>query len=193
MVFLKVLDAIVHIQTRAHGYHGLQDPQRDSPTARTSSFVGTADFVAPEVRSIQYCGTSVHRLQLRLMQWIVFLQTLHGEAVSYATDLWALGCLTYQLLVGITPFKARTEYLTFQRITACEFTLPEDLSEEAADIIRRLLVLQAPERLGVHVSPESDLLLLHGTDFSDPEDPDDGPYDTIGQQFEVSLFPARRS
>jgi 3-phosphoinositide dependent protein kinase-1 len=53
---------------------------------------GTADYVAPEV--------------------------LRSTDVGYAADLWALGCLIYQMLVGTPPFRDRSEYLTFERITA---------------------------------------------------------------------------
>lgn len=46
---------------------------------RTVSFVGTADYLAPE--------------------------TLENTSCSCAVDLWALGCVVYQMLVGKTPFR----------------------------------------------------------------------------------------
>ena len=58
----------------------------------------------------------------------------------YRVDLWALGCIIYQMLVGRPPFKCATEYLTFQKVMNRDFTFPDYLSPEAKDLIDRLLV-----------------------------------------------------
>ena len=56
------------------------------------------------------------------------------------------------MLVGAPPFKSPSEYLTFQRIAAREYTLPEEgagaPSPQAADLISRLLALDPGARLG---------------------------------------------
>lgn len=44
-------------------------------------------------------------------------QVLHNQPLSYPADLWALGCIVYQMLVGQAPFKAGSEYLTFQKVS----------------------------------------------------------------------------
>jgi serine/threonine protein kinase len=67
-----------------------------------------------------------------------------------SSDFWALGCLIYQMLVGVSPFKAASEYLCFQRILQRTIAWPSDLPPAAWDVIDRLLVRQSslvPSRL----------------------------------------------
>ena len=54
-------------------------------------------------------------------------------------DFWAVGCLIYQCLVGKPPFSASNEYLTFKKIEAMEYDLPDSLSADATDIIQKFL------------------------------------------------------
>jgi serine/threonine protein kinase len=55
-------------------------------------------------------------------------------------DLWALGCTLYQMLSGSSPFKDASEWLIFQRIIARDLKFPEYFSDEARDLIDKLLV-----------------------------------------------------
>jgi len=100
------------------------------------------------------------------------LQTLNNQAVTYAADLWALGCVVYQMLVGKPPFKAGTEYLTFQLISAGQVDMPPSLPSHAQDLLRRLLLPDASKRLGqskssshiaMHVSACIELSFLYCT------------------------------
>ena len=100
------------------------------------------------------------------------LQTLNNQAVTYAADLWALGCVVYQMLVGKPPFKAGTEYLTFQLISAGQVDMPPSVPSHAQDLLRRLLLPDASKRLGqskssshiaMHVSACIELSFLYCT------------------------------
>jgi 3-phosphoinositide dependent protein kinase-1 len=59
-------------------------------TARRSSFVGTAQYVSPEI--------------------------LTDKRSSPSSDLWAIGCILYQMLIGNPPFQARYVLLVYQCI-----------------------------------------------------------------------------
>jgi serine/threonine protein kinase len=56
----------------------------------------------------------------------------------------SLGVTTYVLLTGFSPFGGETDQETFCNISRAEVDFPEelfeDVSEEAQDFIRRLLV-----------------------------------------------------
>ena len=66
---------------------------------RTNSFVGTEEYIAPEV--IKGCG--------------------HTSAV----DWWTLGVLIYEMLYGTTPFKGKNRNTTFANILRDEVPFPE--------------------------------------------------------------------
>ena len=76
------------------------------------------------------------------------MEALEGQRVGFGADLWALGCLIYQMLVGKSPFRAASEYLTFQRISDLDLCIPEDLCSDAADAIKGLLHENPEHRLG---------------------------------------------
>jgi len=92
-------------------------------TDRAVSFVGTAEYVSPEL--------------------------LTDKNACKASDLWAFGCIMYQLLAGRPPFKAANEYQTFQKIVNLEYAFPDGFPAGARDLITRLLVLDPAERLSV--------------------------------------------
>jgi 3-phosphoinositide dependent protein kinase-1 len=90
---------------------------------RANSFVGTAEYVSPEL--------------------------LTEKNACKASDLWAFGCIIYQLLSGRPPFKAANEYLTFQKIVILDYEFPKGFPPIARDLVERLLVLDPAKRLPI--------------------------------------------
>ena len=99
------------------------NPMDGSEDNRANSFVGTAEYVSPEL--------------------------LTDKRACKASDLWAFGCIIYQLLAGRPPFKAANEYLTFQKIVALDYQFPKGFPEVAKDLVERLLVLDPASRLSI--------------------------------------------
>jgi 3-phosphoinositide dependent protein kinase-1 len=97
------------------------DPLEGIESDRAQSFVGTAEYVSPEL--------------------------LTDKNACKASDLWAFGCIIYQLLAGRPPFKAANEYQTFQKIVGLEYTFPDGFPPLAKDLVERLLVLDPLTRL----------------------------------------------
>jgi serine/threonine protein kinase len=90
---------------------------------KRQNFVGTAEYMAPEV--------------------------IQMKEVGVYTDLWSLGCIIYQMFMGKSPFEDKTEYLIFQRILNLDYEIDEKkVPQDAADLIRCLLKLDPSERLG---------------------------------------------
>ncbi|KAL7272922.1 serine/threonine protein kinase, AGC [Rhizina undulata] len=94
---------------------------------RTNSFVGTEEYIAPEV--IKGCG--------------------HTSAV----DWWTLGILIYEMLYGTTPFKGKNRNATFANILREDVGFPEhpsspQISNVCKSLIRKLLVKDENRRLG---------------------------------------------
>ena len=100
------------------------DPMDGADTDRAVSFVGTAEYVSPEL--------------------------LTDKNACKASDLWAFGCIVYQLLAGRPPFKAGNEYQTFQKIVNLEYSFPDGFPLVARDLVEKLLVLNPADRLPIH-------------------------------------------
>ncbi|QSS60078.1 3-phosphoinositide-dependent protein kinase [Histoplasma capsulatum] len=115
----KILDRSKRQEENSSGI-----PQMDSDDAdrdRANSFVGTAEYVSPEL--------------------------LTDKSAYKASDLWAFGCIIYQLIAGRPPFKAANEYQTFQKIVGLEYEFPPGFPSVARDLVERLLVLDPSRRL----------------------------------------------
>ncbi|KAI9033470.1 kinase-like domain-containing protein, partial [Hyaloraphidium curvatum] len=71
--------------------------------------------------------------------------------MSYTTkvDMWSLGCIAYQLLVGVTPFQSSVSFeQLYHRIVTADYAFPDDipLSDLAKDFVSSLLVADPNRR-----------------------------------------------
>jgi 3-phosphoinositide dependent protein kinase-1 len=82
---------------------------------RSNSFAGTAEYVSPEMLGGDKCA-------------------------GKASDIWALGCIVYQMLSGKVPFHGENDFLTFQQILARQIKFPPFLSADSLSLINALLV-----------------------------------------------------
>ncbi|KAF9925875.1 pkb-activating kinase-like protein [Linnemannia zychae] len=120
-----LLDDQMYVKLTDFGTAKMLEPSEDGTESdRANSFVGTAEYVSPEL--------------------------LTEKAACKSSDLWALGCIIYQLLAGRPPFKGSNEYQTFQKIVRLEYTFPAGFPRIAMDLVSRLLVHDPNERLGAN-------------------------------------------
>jgi len=94
-----------------------------APSSRRTTICGTLDYLPPEMID----------------------DKPHDEKV----DLWSLGVLCYELLVGKPPFETPTHDATYQKITRVEYKFPPTMLPEAQDLISNLLRKNPNERLSL--------------------------------------------
>uniref|UniRef100_A0A4W5RJT2 3-phosphoinositide-dependent protein kinase 1 n=1 Tax=Hucho hucho TaxID=62062 RepID=A0A4W5RJT2_9TELE len=115
-----LLNEDMHIQITDFGT--AKQLSSDSTQNRANSFVGTAEYVSPEL--------------------------LTQKSACKSSDLWGLGCIIYQLVAGLPPFRAGNDYLKFQKIIKLEYEFPDQFFPNAKDLVEQLLCLDPSNRLG---------------------------------------------
>ncbi|XP_013860221.1 aurora kinase A [Austrofundulus limnaeus] len=96
-----------------------------TPSSRRSTLCGTLDYLPPEM--------------------------IEGRTHDEKVDLWSLGVLCYEFLVGKPPFEAKTNDETYRRISKVEYTYPPqtNISAGAKDLVARLLKHNPMQRLPI--------------------------------------------
>ncbi|KAG0194591.1 hypothetical protein DFQ28_008849 [Apophysomyces sp. BC1034] len=73
---------------------------------------------------------------------------------SEMTDVWVLGISLYRMLAGAYPFSASNDRRLFRKMLYADFRIPAELSEDAKDLLRRMLAPD-PSRASL------DLVMFH--------------------------------
>ncbi|VVB08297.1 unnamed protein product [Arabis nemorensis] len=108
----------------AHQVRPLPELVAEPTDARSMSFVGTHEYLAPEI--------------------------IKGEGHGSAVDWWTFGIFLYELLFGRTPFKGSGNRQTLFNVVGQPLRFPETpvVSFAARDLIRGLLMKEPQQRLG---------------------------------------------
>ncbi|XP_026202344.1 aurora kinase A isoform X2 [Anabas testudineus] len=96
-----------------------------TPSSRRSTLCGTLDYLPPEM--------------------------IEGKTHDEKVDLWSLGVLCYEFLVGKPPFEAKSHEETYRRISRVEYTYPTqaNIGTGAKDLVARLLKHNPMHRLPI--------------------------------------------
>jgi len=92
-----------------------------APTTRRETFCGTLDYLPPEM--------------------------VGNKRYANKVDVWGLGVLLYEFLMGKPPFEANSEKGTYQNIKKVQPAFPPTISKEARDLVMCLLNKNPTERL----------------------------------------------
>lgn len=121
-----LLDYKVRVKVTDFGTAKLldMDPETNEyPTdTRADSFVGTAEYVTPEL--------------------------LVNKQQGKSADIWAWGCVLYQMIAAAPPFQGTTQYLTFQKVSRIQYSIPPGFPFLVRDLLKHILV-KAPQRWSI--------------------------------------------
>jgi len=92
-------------------------------SSRRTTLCGTLDYLSPEM--------------------------VEGRSHDHQVDVWSLGVLMYELLVGSPPFEAPGHYETYKKIAKVEIHWPSHVTPDARDLISRLLQKDASQRMSL--------------------------------------------
>ncbi|WOG87931.1 hypothetical protein DCAR_0207164 [Daucus carota subsp. sativus] len=105
-------------------HHGLIDIVAEPIDTRSMSFVGTHEYLSPEIVS--------------------------GEGHGNAVDWWTLGIFMYEMFYGVTPFRGVDNEFTLGNIVARAVEFPKEpaMPSSMKDLISQLLTKDPMERMG---------------------------------------------
>ncbi|XP_068272167.1 myosin light chain kinase 2, skeletal/cardiac muscle [Nyctibius grandis] len=99
--------------------------RRYNPQEKLKVNFGTPEFLSPEV--------------------------VNYEQVSYSTDMWSMGVITYMLLSGLSPFLGDNDTETLNNVLAANWYFDEEtfesVSEEAKDFVSNLIIKEKSARM----------------------------------------------
>ncbi|XP_042318433.1 aurora kinase A [Sceloporus undulatus] len=108
-----------------------------APSSRRSTLCGTLDYLPPEM--------------------------IEGRTHDEKVDLWSLGVLCYEFLVGKPPFEAETYQETYRAISKVDYKFPPFVTEGARDLISKLLKHNPYQRLPLEEVLKHSWVTTHST------------------------------
>jgi len=109
-----------------------------APHSRRTTLCGTLDYLPPEM--------------------------IEGKPHNQMVDVWSLGILMYEFLVGSPPFEAQGHHETYKKISKVDIAYPPHITPEARDLISRLLVKDPSARLALSDVENHPWIRMHTTD-----------------------------
>ena len=106
-----------------------------APSSRRNTMCGTLDYLPP--------------------------QMVEGREHDEQVDVWSLGVLLYEFLVGSPPFEAEGHNATYRRIARVDLRFPRGVPEDAQDLIRKLLVKDPCKRMSLRAVAKHPFVLKH--------------------------------
>ena len=95
--------------------------------------------IAPHALLLTRCGSCAYAAP----------EVLTGRPYTAQADIWSLGVVIYAIMIGHVPFKGETEQKTVEQIVKAEPTFPSYVSDEWADLIRRMLTKDPQARITI--------------------------------------------
>lgn len=152
--------SVAHALDYCHSKHVIhRDIKPENILVSLNGDIKIADFGwsvhAPSDRRTTYCGTLDYLPP----------EMIEQKTYDHTVDLWSLGVLVYEFLLGSPPFETETNHETYRKIVTVDYSIPRNsMSALAADLIGRLLVKQPSERLPLRDVLRHPWILMHASD-----------------------------
>ena len=143
----KFYSAIVGLALEYLHTHGIvyRDIKPDNILIDEDGYLKLADFgmakmLKDQEKAFSLCGTPEYFSP----------EIITREGHNKAADWWSYGILLYEMLFGIPPFYSKNTEKMFDLITKAELKFPKkiEVSEDAKDLIKKLLIKNQDLRLG---------------------------------------------
>lgn len=92
-----------------------------APSSRRKTLCGTLDYLPPEM--------------------------IEKKEHNLTVDLWCIGVLCFEFLTGNPPFYAENDKTTMRNIVSVKYEFPDHVSQEARDLVKKLLVKDPSKRI----------------------------------------------
>jgi len=140
-IFKQIIDGLRYVHSK-HIAH--RDVKLDNILLDGKGQVKIADFgvskqITPGTKMREQCGTPAYIAP-------EILRSKNGYTCN--VDLWSAGVVLYAMLYGTVPFKAASMEELHSLILRGVYTLKDDVSQEARDMLRGLLEINPHKRLG---------------------------------------------
>ncbi|KAH9818729.1 kinase-like domain-containing protein [Melampsora americana] len=137
----EILDAIDHMHSRGVIHRDLKP---ENILLDTQMRIKIADFGSAKILKAEEESST----EPRTAEYVSPELLLH-KTTTKNSDIWAYGCILFQMLSGAPPFRTRSEYLTFQKITTLDYEFLPEFPSIARDLIEKLLILEPTQRLSL--------------------------------------------
>lgn len=136
--FMKVCNAIIYCHSKQVIH---RDIKPENLLIGANNEIKLADFGwsvhAPSVRRTTLCGTLDY----------IPPEMIEGHEHDESVDVWSLGVLLYEFLVGSPPFECNEQKETCRKIKDVDLCFPDTVSPLARDLIQRLLQKDPTNRM----------------------------------------------
>ena len=119
---------------------------KDPLSPMTNTIIGTPIYMCPSMLAAMASGSE-------------------NPGYNQKADIWSLGVLCYEMLIGECPFIANDIQELYNKIKQGDYSIPTSLSREAADFIGKMLLKDQDKRLSCDELLKHDFLNKNINEF----------------------------
>ncbi|CDW78816.1 UNKNOWN [Stylonychia lemnae] len=142
LIFRQIIEGLgyIHSKNILHRDIKLDNILLDGKGKVKIADFGVSKLVKPGETMREQCGTPAY-----IAPEIIRDKGYQG----FKADIWSAGVVLYAMLYGTVPFKANNMQDLHKLILKAKYNLKDEISEEAKDLLRKMLELDVSQRLTI--------------------------------------------